>query len=170
MNEILSTIFLGILSGVLTAGLLWAFASLIKAKLVPWFRQLVYDGINVKGEWSCIVYSDFNHQVIQDKDTAHSTATYILNINEQAGHLIRGTFSQDFKTDELHKHGQYISNGHIQDGILVISLVPSNKSKSTFGTLLLTVSEGGNCLKGIHSYKANNNVVSSCELELKKKN
>lgn len=170
MKAILSTVFLGILSGVLTSGILWVVISLVKTKLVPWFRQQVYDGLNVKGEWSCIVYSDTNHQVIDNKEEAHSTATYILNINEQSGHIINGTFSQDFKTDELHKHGQYLSAGHIQDGVIVISLLPSNKSKSTFGTLLLTVCEGGNCLKGIHSYKAHNNIVGSCELELKKKN
>lgn len=170
MKDILSTIFLGILSGVLTSGLLWIVIALVRSKVIPWFRQQVYDGMNVKGEWSCIVYSDTEHRVIKDKENAHSIATYILNISSQSGHIISGTFSQDFKSEDLHKHGQYLSDGHIQDGVIVISLLPSNKSKSTFGTLLLTLSEGGNCLKGIHSYKANNNVVSSCELELKKKN
>ena len=170
MKEILSTLFLGILSGVLTSGLIWIVISLIQTKLIPWFRQLVYGGITITGEWSCIVYSDENHQVLADKEKAHSTTTYILNVSEQAGHIVSGTFSQDFKSDALHKHGLYLASGHIQDGVVVISLLPSNKAKSTFGTLLLTIGEAGNSLKGIHSYKANNNVASSCELELKKKN
>jgi hypothetical protein len=116
------------------------------------------------------VYSDEQHRVITEKDSTGSTATYVLNISNQSGNLIIGTFSQDFKSDDVHKHGQYLCDGHIQDGVIIISLLPSNKAKSTFGTLLLTVSEGGNCLRGIHSYKANDNVVNSCELELKKKN
>lgn len=169
METVLSTIFLGILSGVFTAGLLWVIFFIVNNKLKPWFRQQVYDGINVAGDWSCIVYSDEEHQVVAEKDVAHSTATYVLNISKQSGHVINGTFSQDFKSEGLHKHGQYSCDGHIQDGVIVISLLPSNKSKSTFGTLLLTISEGGNSLKGIHSYKANNNMVGSCELDLKKK-
>lgn len=171
MNETLLSVLIGIFSGLLTTILMWIVVTVFNAKVTPWLRRLVYDGVNVVGDWSCIVYADEQHEVINDSEHAYSECTYVLSINYQAGSVISGSFSQDYKcsSSNLHRHGQYKVKGDMRDGICVISLLPFNASKSACGTLLVTVEEGGNVFKGIHTYKGADNTVTYSEIVLKKR-
>lgn len=170
MTGQLLNIFISVLSGIITAFLLWLSAHLIKTKFTPWFVKQAYRGLNIKGEWSAIVYANDIGDIVDDEQESDSTCTYILNITEQIGGTVSGIFSQDFKKKEQHRFGQYKVHGSIQDGTVVLILLPNNSTKSTFGTLLLIVDNGGNCLKGVLTYTVAGNQVSQCDLSLSKKN
>lgn len=170
MKEQLINIFVGVISGIFTSFILWLFFHLFKTKFEPWFKKQVYTGLKVEGDWSAIIYADENNDVVDEQESAKSTCTYILNITKQVANKIEGYFSQDFKSQSNHRHGQYRAEGIIQDGTLIITLLPNNSAKSTFGTLLLVVEEGGNTLRGVHTYKVADNLVNQCDIYLKKKN
>ena len=72
------SIFIGVISGVLTAGLIWFIHFIIKKFLIPWYQNITYRGLDISGEWQY--------------EMKHDNGTDIVTMNlRQKGHNISGT-------------------------------------------------------------------------------
>lgn len=47
----LESLILGVLAGVITSALIYAFVVLFREVLVPAYRRLIYRGVDISGEW-----------------------------------------------------------------------------------------------------------------------
>ncbi|MEM6184462.1 hypothetical protein [Shewanella vaxholmensis] len=164
------TILLGIPSGIVSAFIVWITMRTWASTFTPWIRKQIYKGVEVQGQWTAVVMKDGDRNDIVDIENAVETITYVLNIDNQYGHVVTGWFSQDHKCAETESHGRFNFRGQIMDGVLMLSLTPSLKSKSTFGTLLMYVVSAGSRLEGKFTYKgAKTNQINSIDIVLDKR-
>jgi hypothetical protein len=156
--NILISITIGVLSGVMTAALIWAIVSIFKKLLIPWYQIKIYRGINVEDDWSGANERGagiYNHQ---------------LSI-KQRGHIIKGNlFVENIFGDEKFT-STYSFEGVITDGYLSVRYYPDNKKAIGLGSLLLKVVDRGNGLTGSIMFMdiSNTTISSHNDLELKRK-
>jgi hypothetical protein len=164
------TILLGIPSGVVSAFIVWVSIKTWTSTFTPWVRKQIYRGVEVQGQWTAVIMLDSNKCLTESIEMAIETITYSLNVENQYGHIVTGWFSQDHKCAETESHGRFNFRGQIMDGVLMLSLTPSLKSKSTFGTLLMYVVSAGSRLEGKFTYKgAKTNQINSIDIALDKR-
>ena len=165
MNEHALTIILGVPSGIFTALFIWLFFIFYEKQLKPWFQDILYKGVEVQGLWQS--NCEISHNVGNDEPIA----THTLNISKQQGHVIKGTFSQHFISSDLDRYGSFKAEGYVIDGVIILTLMPENRSKSTFGTVVLNIGSASSALEGMFTYKgAITNRVKSQNVNLVKKN
>ena len=164
------TILLGIPSGIVSAFIVWVSMKAWASTFTPWLRKQIYRGVEVQGQWITVVMHDVDKKPTDNIEIASETITYVLNIENQYGHVVTGWFSQDHKCKDTESHGRFKFKGQIMDGVLMLSLTPSLKSKSTFGTLLMYVVSAGSRLEGKFTYKgAKTNNINSIDISLDKR-
>lgn len=165
------TILLGIPSGVVSAFLVWVTITTWTSIFTPWLRKQIYRGVEIQGEWTSVVMRNRDGNEINDMIDAVETVSYIFNIENQNGHVIKGWFSQIYKNNnEVESQGRYKVVGQIMDGMVMATLSPDNKNKSTFGTLLMYVICSGGKLDGKFTYKgAKTNKINVIDIKLDKR-
>lgn len=165
MNQDILTIILGIPSGIFSAFFIWLFFVIYQKQVKPWFQDLVYRGVEIEGVWQSEEQSD-NGGGVGGSPIVNS----ILSISLQQGHTIKGTFSQQFESSSGKRFGAYKAEGQIIDGIVILTLMPESRSKSTYGTLVLNLGSASLSLEGIFTYKgAISNNVTYQNVKLMKK-
>ncbi|SHF91447.1 hypothetical protein [Vibrio gazogenes] len=164
------TILLGVSSGIVSAFLVWVCVKSWNATFTPWLRKQIYRGVEVQGEWTAVIMHDNDGRDVSEIGDAVETINYVLNIESQYGHVVKGWFSQSYKNSERESQGRYKVTGQIMDGVLMLSLSPSMRSKSSFGTLLMYVAASGGMLDGIFTYKGvKTNTIKSTDITLEKR-
>ncbi|EII3091980.1 hypothetical protein AB3D11_001324 [Vibrio vulnificus] len=164
------TILLGIPSGIVSAFLVWLTIKTWATVFTPWLRTQIYRGVDVRGEWTLVQLTDDQGQVVSEMELAAQTVSYVLNIEKQYGHVLKGWFSQSVKSSDTETQGRYLVRGQILDGVVMLSLSPQNKSKSSFGTLLMYVVCAGAQLEGKFTFKgAKTNKINAIDISLKKR-
>ncbi|MEW9798005.1 hypothetical protein [Alteromonas sp. CYL-A6] len=150
------TIILGIPSGIFSAFFIWLFFVFYQKQIKPWFQDLVYRGVEIEGVWQ-------SEEPVDNSDGAEGKPTVIsmLQISTQQGHTIKGAFSQQFESSSGMRSGAFKAEGQIIDGIVVMTLMPESRSKSTYGTLVMNLGSASSSLEGIFTYKGaiSNNVT-----------
>jgi hypothetical protein len=139
-TSIEGTLFLGIIAGILTSGLIFVSGLMVKQILVPWYQRVIYRGIDLSGNWE---------QVFQ-----RTGATYRFDIRlRQSGHRLVGTLTKSksgTKDDYVHV---FNCSGWISDGFVILNLESADKSSLSLGTTLLKVYETGERLKGLLAHR-----------------
>ena len=87
-------IVVGILAGILTAGILVLATYLIKKILIPWYQTVVYRGIIITGTW---------HAVLDPKVTSADRRIENDMKVTQKGHIVRGVMT---KRTTKHSNGK----------------------------------------------------------------
>ena len=155
--EMFTSIGLGVVSGLLTTALIFVLGLLVAKAFIPWYQQLIYNGIDLKGDW------------IEVKDLEGIKYQYQLNL-EQSAHKLAGTMT-------LSKTGagndDYIQPfnvvGSTWEGYVTLNFQSKDSKSLSFATSLLTVNNLGNNLKGYLVYRSrNNNEVGSEEIQWKR--
>lgn len=164
------TILLGVPSGVVSALIVWLSITTWSNVVTPWVRKQIYRGVEVTGEWTSALIKDDEGNDVVDISKAAQTITYVLTIERQYGHVLKGWFSQSYKSQNSESQGRYKFKGQIMDGVVMLYLEPEVRSKSTFGTLLMYVGSAGCELDGIFTYKgAKTNSIKTTNITLKKR-
>ncbi len=70
-------IIIGVVSGIITAAIIWSLAQVVKKNVIPWYRKMIYKGFDVSGTWV---------QPIDDRHT--QTGEFIL---KQRAEQLEGT-------------------------------------------------------------------------------
>ncbi len=83
--ETANSLFLGIVSGIITTALLWLFSSYRKNTFIPWYEKRLYKGVNIQGVWKLV---DDVHDI---KDAEEPWGQYeTLNL-KQVAHRLTGS-------------------------------------------------------------------------------
>ena len=135
MNYYIS-ILLGVISGILTAVLIWVVYALFYKKIfLPWLETILYKGIIIRGKWN-------------NRETKGDGKTYemILDI-QQSGYNIKGTFFAGSRTDR-EDISYYSFSGQIINEYIVADYKVTSRERLGMGAFLLKVEAGGKSLLG----------------------
>ena len=134
--SISETIIIGIITGVATSVLIALSILIFNGVIVPWYRQTIYKGIDVSGEWS----SSLEIKGVKE--------TFIMNIRQKANSISCLMTVNIHHSDKDTEIKTYKLNGIFEDRFL--SLIGKNINKQNIGVnvMLLEIRDGGNKMLG----------------------
>lgn len=151
-------IYIGVVSGVLSAVAVYAIGITIKKILIPWIETIVYKGVMLDGLWV--------QQINYQEDNEHDK--YTLSIQQHA-QKVNGTLSISYVRENEITNGTYIINGEVSDGYFQASLKSNTKYQSSRANNLLKISGNGRKMKGRLIYKTGiEDAIEVVELDLNK--
>lgn len=126
--EELKSIFLSVLSGVVTAALLYWVTMTINRIVIPAYQRIKYRGVDVSGDW----ISEYQHS---------ETHTFNFSMTlEQNAHELKGSFNiikfingKQVKTTNMTVHGE------IWEGFISLKCRTISNRELSFGSALLKV-------------------------------
>lgn len=130
---IIESIVWGVVSGICTSFILFILIQVFRNILLPWYRNLVYSGISVDGEW---LYD--------------SVEPFVVNMSlqlQQSANKINGTvtFINIAKTNDIKS---FIITGNVKDRLIQLIGNHSEKSKIGSAVFMLEVIADGTILRG----------------------
>lgn len=158
--NISETLIIGIITGIITSLVLYLATTVFKRIVIPWYRVLIYNGIDLNGEW--IGYKEFDNGIIQnylfivEQNDTNLSATMTLTKRNNKNN------NQEIKT--------YKYIGDIRDRFIAITGRNINKKSIGINTALFEVQGDGTILKGgVVYYNISKNKISQYEFELTRK-
>lgn len=137
MSEVVTTIFIGVFSGVVASVIIWVAIGVFKSILIPWYQQIVYRGINISGDW-----------VSEQRYSGNICVRQSINIT-QRGHKITGSLiSQNSIPGKGIDVTFFNLVGEMFDNYVDIEYKINDKRFIGRGVLLLKVKFGGTNLEG----------------------
>lgn len=143
MSEI-QTITLGIVSGIFTTVVLYLIGKLFTKVILPWYQDVIYKGVDVKGSWIAEIEQDEGWKAKME-----------LNIRQNA-HLLKGdtTIIQGRNLDNPTEVTNMSMNGEVWEGYMTLNMQSKDRSRLSYQTSLLQVLNGGQTLKGYIAYRS----------------
>lgn len=139
--NILSSIVVGVVSGVLASALIFLAVQLFQRAIIPWYRQLVYRGIDVTGTWENRL--EFGKDRIQ-------TATIVLT---QRAERVNGTVTLMKVIDNRTRPAETLElDAELSNRFLVGTMSPTDSKRLVAVTVLLEVVGDGRRMKGWTSW------------------
>lgn len=152
MNDISLNIVLGIFSGILTSALLFALNRLFLEVVVPWYQQLIYEGVDLRDLW------------IYDYPKNDGVGKFRLKL-EQKAHNLSGQLTYTSVEKDTESVISYLVSGTVWEGYVTLNLKSSDRRRIAFAATLLKVERGGQELKGWFCFRNfRTDQVSSLEL------
>ena len=139
-----TSIIIGVISGVITAAIIWLIINIFKKILIPFYEGLIYKGIDINGKWECT-----EEQEVKESDckTIKLKYEYSLIFN-QHGHYLKGTYVVKNISPDNVDTSEYTFNGIISDNYISINYYRANKKRIGIGSFLLKVCIAGNGMYG----------------------
>lgn len=140
MNNIGTEVVVGVVTGIVTSLLIFLFLEASKTIILPWYRQFIYKGINISGEWYSTV--------------APFPQTIKLELDQKANH-ITGTatyVNEPENTGEIEKIRTFRVEGNIEDRFVEMSLHHTDKSRIGVVSYLFEVVGDGREMQGASSH------------------
>ncbi|EKO3372894.1 hypothetical protein RDG65_002351 [Vibrio fluvialis] len=137
--NVTETIILGVISGVLTTGLLWITATLINNTISPLIKRMLYRGADVSGVWSI--------KKKNPRPDGHSDVSYTLAINQSA-EKVKGTFQIDYGSSDKSFVTVYDVTGEYWEGYFTFIFRSKNKKEYSQGVMLMKAIHGGQAMEG----------------------
>jgi hypothetical protein len=140
MASIQSTIFLSVLSGIITSTFIYLLIAFSKRVVIPWYQEITYKGVDICGTWYGKVEGGLQGITLD----LHQSANQVTGTATLATEKIMGGHFEPLRIFALH--------GSIQDRF--ISLFANHRDKQRLGinSYLLEVIGDGRKLKGIFTY------------------
>ena len=146
------SIILGVASGVLASLLLLLASAFVKGVVIPWYRQLLYKGIDISGEW--VRKTEYQTGAVED---------CLMTINQKADKLqgimnivIRRT---GVDTPEM---ATYKFSGKVRDRFVQINGRSANKNELGIFSELLVIMGRGDKIHGCTSWYSITNTAIKC--------
>ena len=130
----------GVISGAISAAILFVARTLIAGHLLPWYHDLVYRGINVDGRWHGSAFAMAQDISITIKQRAGAIAG-------EAQLMKRGNDAADF--EEIR---EFSVEGRIQDRYITLTLSHKNRQRIGVIAFLLEPVCDGRQLSGVMSF------------------
>jgi hypothetical protein len=135
------SILLGVVSGVLTSGVIFLAVTIFNKTLVPWYRSTIYRGLDLSGSWeeevTHPIATDYTFIVLKQRERDVTGTKTVIKTNHQ-------TATKVTKTHEV--------RGILQDGTLMLISNNSDRKCVGHGTYLLRAVRGGDVLSGVASW------------------
>ena len=125
--EILSTISIGVFTGILTAVFLVWFKNTFYKIIIPWYLDTIYKGSDVSGEWS--------------GKMKISKQEYDVSLSlKQKAHLVKGNFSATSDDPDARRNVTLMTcEGELWEGYLSLTCRSIDKKDLSFGSILLKI-------------------------------
>lgn len=135
-------IILGIVAGVLTSSLLAVLGVLVTRVVLPWYRDLVYRGIDLEGDW---------RSQIQEHG-----ANYIYQLSlQQRAHDLSGTATiTKFGAGPEDYQDVFAITGFTWEGYVSLTLRSISRKRLSFANALLRTENRGGRLVGHWAYRS----------------
>lgn len=135
-STVYGAVFWGVVAGVLTSAMLFAFGVVTSKILLPWYQDLVYKGVDLRGLW------------VNEWDYAGARYRYHTSLNQNA-HRLTGTTTI---TKSGTAKDDYVINfdvtGSTWEGFVVLNLRSRDRKTLSFATALFKVKDRGKSLAG----------------------
>jgi len=154
--ELIANGLLGIITGILTTGLLFIAKTLWDTKLKPMLEELRYKGVKVDGKWGS-----------RNADEEKKTSSEITLFLEQSAYLLTGVCNVRVSSPQNSFDLSYRVQGKIWEGYVVLSFTPIDRRITSIATALFKIGGGGVNLVGQYAFRnVNDENVSSVPLTL----
>ena len=149
-------IFLGVVSGVVTAMLLYLGARFVESTITPWMKQIRYDGVDIEGEWA---------ERASDLGASFSSETTLAL--RQSARDVQGNYSCRVRSPSNSFDLHMTATGQLWEGYLSLTLRPVDRSVTSVSTVLLKVDGGGVSLRGVKAFRnVNSDKVETMQVNL----
>lgn len=137
----ISEIVIGTVSGVITSALIFLFIQTFKKVILPWYRSEVYRGIDIEGTWV--------HEFTAGEEKLFTHRLLL----RQNGHDISGeSLVTKIHPTETADISQEIV-GHVWEGYVILNLLPKDRKRTSYGTLMLKVNNIGRTMSGFNLFR-----------------
>jgi hypothetical protein len=136
MNNI-DSLIIGIISGIFTAAVIQLLLLIFNRVLLPWYRQLIYSGIDISGTWTEELNFDNGNK-----------QTLTAELNQNADSISGNIVLAKTKNGEHYKTEAMSLEGRLKDRLLNCVLKHTDKKRLGISTLLLEVVGDGKKMKG----------------------
>jgi hypothetical protein len=148
MENYLSNLMIGIISGIVTSIIIWGFILIYRKIILPGIKEILYKGIEIEGEWHGIVTRD-NKTMKDGKPFVEKEKIKEITLSlKQNAYQLDG----DLIIKNIDSTGEYFSfykfSGFIRDNYVVLNYLPKSKKSIGLGTYIFIVQDGGNALNG----------------------
>jgi hypothetical protein len=144
-STVSGAIIWGIISGIITSAILYLLATIAKKIVIPWYLDLIYQGVDLNGEWR---YHQNHGQINYD---------YHLVIKQRA-HKLTGSMTITKTGAPPGPHGDYIQGftvtGTTWEGYITLNMQSSNRQSLSYATCLLQIQGRGTSLGGQLVYRS----------------
>jgi hypothetical protein len=134
-------IFYGVVAGLITAAVLFILGLTFSKIVIPWYQNLIYKGVDLRGVW----IREF------DQNNAHYAIQLALS---QSAHEVNGTGTFTKSGAGTENYVQFFTvSGSTWEGFLVITMRSTNRKSLSFVAGLLKIKDRGNALIGHWVYR-----------------
>lgn len=149
-STIAGAIVWGVVAGALTSALLLLFSQVFAKVLIPWYQEIVYRGVDLRGQW-------ISHRTDANGITYHYTLNIKQSAHELSGNMaIAKVNSQPNPAAGL--SGDYVQpftvEGRVWEGFVTLQMESTDRRSLSLATSLLQVSDRGQKLVGHMAYRS----------------
>jgi hypothetical protein len=156
--DISENIVIGIITGILTSAFIALFVAVCQKIIMPWYLELIYNGLNIDGEWA----TSFIIEGVEEEA--------ILIIDQRATKLGATMTISTCRPDGETSVKTYRLHGRFENRFVVLSGKNINKQQLGVNVMLLQVSDGGNKLVGSEVWFSTvHNRIQSATMEWKRR-
>ncbi len=146
INYAAVNLFLGVVAGIITYVIIGFTISIFRKIVLPWYQNLIYKGINIRGEWLGYAATIEGGEYVVGPD---SESTVILN---QQGNKIYGELLLTKQPSGEKCRKLFEFEGTFVDTILMCNSKARDSNNMGKGAFLMKLTENGAKLKGSQTY------------------
>lgn len=141
--SIFETIILGVITGIITAVILFLLNKLITLWLIPLYQEWRYQGADVAGTW----FADLN-----DQTDATVRTKYSLNLIQKA-HTLSGTLHFEFKSEQKNFATDFYVTGEYWEGYFTMTFKSADHKRFSRASMVMKLVDGGGAMAGHFSFR-----------------
>ena len=131
----------GVVSGIVTSIIVWVTGVIWFKKAVPWYENILYRGISLKGHWERSADGP-------DQETIW-TQIETMDLDQNAATITgTATLTPDTQCVDKQKQISLLVSGEISDRFVTLNFRSPTRDRLSYSSLLMTVSGDGNELDG----------------------
>ncbi len=140
------SIFIGVISGVMTSALIWLAAKFFQNVIKPEIQAITYQGVKIDGTWVGL-YESVSPMFKQSVDDPPYTI-YI----EQKGHSVKGELLRNKDRNGTRDVKAFVFTGLFKDKSLVLWYKPKDETRLGSGSYVMRLVADGKRLEGKSLY------------------
>ena len=131
----------GVVSGILTSAVLFLAARLFNVIVLPWYREIVYRGIDIGGIWE------------NRMELTGAMQTMKINLRQKADQISgTATISKSYGSGGASSEEAFTVNGNVSDRLFSATMRPTDPQRLGLAILLLEVVGDGRKMVGWTSW------------------
>jgi hypothetical protein len=133
---------LGVLSCVLTAGLLYLVSRLFRSVVIPWYERVAYKGVDLQGSWTGKLL-----------DTNEFIFPLTITLRQNAHSLQGNAFLDKSSGTDTDRSTHYEVTGSTWEGYVCLNFQSLDRKRLAFATALFQIFKGGREIRGPFTFR-----------------